>query len=98
MIFFVNTTPATQFHLFFFFNDPPPTEIYPFPLHAALPIFFPAFSGSPHAPGFRGPADCGKLFFSGRLRRGPAGRPGTGRDHPPPSPGASMESLTAARP
>src|ERR1043165_1157646 len=24
--------------LFFFFNDPAPPEIYPFPLHAALPI------------------------------------------------------------
>src|SRR2546429_316431 len=23
----------------FFFNDPAPTEIYPLPLHAALPIF-----------------------------------------------------------
>src|SRR5256885_14456078 len=25
--------------LFFFFNDTPPTEIYPLPLHAALPIY-----------------------------------------------------------
>src|SRR5256886_16606599 len=24
---------------FFFLNDPPPTEFYPLPLHAALPIF-----------------------------------------------------------
>src|SRR3989442_7338685 len=24
---------------FFFFNDPAPTEIYPLPLHAALPIY-----------------------------------------------------------
>src|SRR2546430_16376391 len=27
--------------LFFFFNDPPPTEISPLPHHAALPIFTP---------------------------------------------------------
>src|SRR5256885_2762632 len=27
------------FFFFFFFNDTPPTEIYPLPLHAALPIF-----------------------------------------------------------
>src|SRR2546422_2635598 len=27
------------FLLFFFFNDPAPTEIYPLPLHDALPIF-----------------------------------------------------------
>src|SRR5256886_10796817 len=25
--------------LFFFLNDPPPPEFYPFPLHAALPIW-----------------------------------------------------------
>src|SRR3989475_8973413 len=33
----VNTWP--HFFCFFFFNDPPPTEIYPLPLHDALPIF-----------------------------------------------------------
>src|ERR1039457_3494167 len=27
------------FFFFFFFNDGAPTEIYPLPLHAALPIF-----------------------------------------------------------
>src|SRR2546428_12923211 len=29
------------FFFFFFFNDPAPTEIYPLPLHAPLPIFVP---------------------------------------------------------
>src|SRR5258708_4604607 len=28
----------TTFFLFFFFNNPAPPEIYPLPLHAALPI------------------------------------------------------------
>src|SRR5256885_13156866 len=31
-----------RFHIFFFFNDAPPTEISPLSLHAALPIFVPA--------------------------------------------------------
>src|SRR2546428_3367571 len=30
--------PVYIFFFFFFFNDPAPTEISPFPLHAALPI------------------------------------------------------------
>src|ERR1022692_2085101 len=33
------TVSATRLQLFFFFNDPAPTEIYPFSLHDALPIF-----------------------------------------------------------
>src|SRR2546429_4936301 len=32
-------TYATTIRLFFFFNDPAPTEIYTLPLHDALPIF-----------------------------------------------------------
>src|ERR1035437_7849057 len=28
-----------DFHLFFFLNDPAPTEFYPLPLHDALPIY-----------------------------------------------------------
>src|SRR5258708_23673046 len=38
MFFFLVHTPPLFF--FFFFNDPATTEIYPFPLHAALPISF----------------------------------------------------------
>src|SRR5260370_41537844 len=30
--------PSTPFFFFFFFNDTAPTEIYPLPLHDALPI------------------------------------------------------------
>src|SRR2546425_6881423 len=32
---------ANRFLLFFFFNDPAPTEIYPLSLHDPLPIFTP---------------------------------------------------------
>src|SRR3989304_2930446 len=39
----LNVTPSSRpflaFFFFFFFNDPAPTEIYPLPLHAALPIW-----------------------------------------------------------
>src|ERR1044072_8054960 len=31
-------TAISRLPYFFFFNDPPPTEIYPLPLHDALPI------------------------------------------------------------
>src|SRR5260221_11057664 len=34
-----NLNPFFFFIFFFFFNDPAPSEIYPLPLHAALPIF-----------------------------------------------------------
>src|SRR2546430_17392613 len=37
---FVMLRPLPLF-LFFFLNDPPPTEIYPLPLHDALPILLP---------------------------------------------------------
>src|SRR2546430_3347747 len=38
-IFFYNEINFSCLHFsFFFLNDAPPTEIYPFPLHAALPI------------------------------------------------------------
>src|SRR5256885_8473628 len=37
-IFFVSLTPLLSLFFFFFLNDPAPTEIYPLPLHAALPI------------------------------------------------------------
>src|SRR5256885_4813600 len=40
---FVKSSTQTTDSLFFFFlNDPAPTEIYPLPLHAALPICLPA--------------------------------------------------------
>src|SRR5256885_87781 len=35
-VFFIISSP--QFYFFFFFNDPAPPEIYPLPLHDALPI------------------------------------------------------------
>src|SRR6478736_10518791 len=40
---------CSTFSLFFFFNDPAPTEIYTLSLHDALPIW-------PHAPWFQ-PSD-----------------------------------------
>src|SRR5256885_223960 len=36
------------FHLFFFFNDPAPPEISPFPLHAPLPISARHRGAQPH--------------------------------------------------
>src|SRR5256885_12998868 len=36
--FFFKNMPYLRFLFFFFFNDPAPTEIYPLPLPAALPI------------------------------------------------------------
>src|SRR5256885_2918331 len=56
---------TTSVSFFFFFNDPAPTEIYPLPLHDALPIWFrtplislmlkcaevPALSECDHEPG-----------------------------------------------
>src|SRR3989338_6761588 len=36
---------SISYSLFFFFNDPAPTEIYPLPLHDALPIFFNQLAG-----------------------------------------------------
>src|SRR2546429_8563835 len=38
-LFFLNLLRPSPF-FFFFLNDPPPTEIYPLPLHAALPFSF----------------------------------------------------------
>src|SRR5256885_4667077 len=35
---FMFPLPLAPFFFFFFFNDPAPPEIYPFPLHDALPI------------------------------------------------------------
>src|SRR2546430_3744827 len=43
--FFTNRLPA--FFFFFFLNDPAPTEIYPLPLHDALPISCRACARSP---------------------------------------------------
>src|SRR2546422_2300503 len=34
-----HSAPSYRLTVFFFFNDPAPPEIYPFPLHAAFPIF-----------------------------------------------------------
>src|ERR1043166_10312995 len=42
------------YFFFFFFNDRPPTEIYPLPLHDALPIWVPrlhAVACGHHVPG-----------------------------------------------
>src|SRR5262249_61937557 len=39
--------PLPPLSLLFFFNDPPPTDIYPLSLHDALPIFRPAFTSAP---------------------------------------------------
>src|SRR3990172_6772572 len=44
--------PYISYFLFFFFNDTAPTEIYPLPLHAALPIYS---SGSVRQGAFRAP-------------------------------------------
>src|SRR5256884_4253519 len=38
MLYFSNSRNIIFIFFFFFFNDPAPTEIYPLPLHAALPI------------------------------------------------------------
>src|SRR5258708_39180738 len=62
------------YRLFFFFNDPAPTETYPLSLHDALPISVPAAAPGPSRtlgtprPGRR----------AGRSR-GPADRPALGR-------------------
>src|SRR2546422_9902668 len=40
-------TPLPPLSIFFFFNDPAPTEISPLSLHAALPIFRPRARRSP---------------------------------------------------
>src|SRR2546430_5893532 len=37
-LFYISMT-ALMIFIFFFFNDPAPTDIYPLPLHDALPIF-----------------------------------------------------------
>src|ERR1044071_5305571 len=49
--------PAGNFYasLFFFLNDAPPTEIYPLPLHAALPICSPATWPAIATPSARSP-------------------------------------------
>src|SRR5258708_38439420 len=47
--FFFLMIPRSPLFSFFFFNDPAPTEIYPLPLHAALPIF-PCCGGSVSPP------------------------------------------------
>src|SRR5256886_7891872 len=44
--FFFTYVPSLLFFFFFFFNDPAPTEIYPLPLHDALPIPPPAFASA----------------------------------------------------
>src|SRR2546430_13667390 len=38
LFFFLHTCALVSFFFFFFFNDPAPPEIYPLPLHDALPI------------------------------------------------------------
>src|SRR3990167_5411804 len=42
----------------FFFNDPAPTEISPLPLHAALPISFPAAGDYQQAEAWAGLRPC----------------------------------------
>src|SRR5256886_571532 len=39
LLFFSGNTVQRHIFFFFFFNDTPPTEIYPLPLHDALPIY-----------------------------------------------------------
>src|SRR2546429_8271858 len=54
------------FFFFFFLNDPPPPEIYPLPLHDALPISFAAASaGWVGATG----TDAGSPFRHSRVVR-----------------------------
>src|SRR2546430_6170741 len=76
----INLRPRAIF-FFFFFNDPAPTEFYPFPLHAAFPIFgvfdyfLPAGGGQFHrhyypAPRARNDLDAAALLCLGAIRDG----------------------------
>src|SRR2546422_5732611 len=70
--------------LFFFFNDPAPTEIYTLPLHAALPIFdLPCHTRRARRPGLgrEGPARVSLRAeaAAGADARGAAGRRGGDR-------------------
>src|SRR3712207_8893282 len=68
----------------FFFNDPPPTEIYPLSLHDALPICCtataarPACGCAPTTPGWNaaGASSCSGVWSVGR-----AGRVGRSEEH-----------------
>src|SRR5256885_7372015 len=57
--FQLHSIPCDPFHLFFFFNDTPPTEISTLPLHDALPIsLLPQLNGTAavtrdHSAGFQ---------------------------------------------
>src|SRR5256885_13907584 len=71
ILFFFSNIKVQQFiFFFFFFNDPPTTEIYPLPLHDALPISVPA------APAPRVPpqGDAPGRPARPRPRRGSGGR------------------------
>src|SRR2546426_11521863 len=48
----------TLFSLFFFFNDPPTPEIYPLPLHDALPISGLVTASAWSASRWNGPSDA----------------------------------------
>src|SRR2546430_6621188 len=77
---------------FFFLNDPAPTEIYPFPLHAALPISFaPGFSGEfpaiPAAPSSR-PASPIEVYGTAETSAAPP---------PPPVAAQSAPAQTSPR-
>src|SRR2546429_5272254 len=88
----------SHFSFFFFFNDTPPPEIYPLPLHAALPIWGRELGplqrgdrlGEPQAGGPR--PDAGARVRRGvaarwgadlRARRWPADQPRGGRGASP---------------
>src|SRR5256885_13971350 len=64
---------AARTSLFFFLNDPPPTEIYPLPPHAALPI-------SPGSSWLRaGLVPAGVVVAALAVASGPGRRPGASR-------------------
>src|SRR2546429_95119 len=70
-------TYATTIRLFFFFNDPAPTEIYTLPLHDALPIFI-RLCGMTHvktSPYY--PQSNGKIERWHRILKEACIRPGT---------------------
>src|SRR2546426_7825750 len=52
IIFLISGLRVSRF-FFFFLNDPPPTEIYPLPLHDALPISDPGAAQHRVVPGRR---------------------------------------------
>src|SRR5258708_25763382 len=82
-------TPSPPTSIFFFLNDPAPTEIYPLPLHDPLPI-----SGGCREPAGCDPRACLQLLCdpaADRARRTPAAHHGRGRPGPRDAPQAFGE-------